>query len=137
MRDRGGHRRCVGGRQPSFHVSRSLKNPEIKVTAIARAFSRAFPANSVRAECLRQLLALGAAILFVSLMVASYGLDLSPGFSESQRSITPATTAAPIPPAGSCRSDGKRLFWASSLRMMCAALHQHSVRCVFRGGDFK
>jgi hypothetical protein len=50
------------------------------VTAIARAFSRAFPANSIRAECLRQLVALGAAILFVSLLIASYGLDLSPGF---------------------------------------------------------
>jgi hypothetical protein len=57
-----------------------LKNPEITVTAIARAFSRAFPANSVRAECLRQLIALGAAILFVWLLVASYGLNLSPGF---------------------------------------------------------
>jgi hypothetical protein len=50
------------------------------VTAIARAFSRAFPANSVRAECLRQLVALAAAILFVALLLASYGLDLSPGF---------------------------------------------------------
>jgi hypothetical protein len=50
------------------------------VTAIARSFSRAFPANSVRTECLRQLLALVTAILFVSLLVASYGLDLSPGF---------------------------------------------------------
>jgi hypothetical protein len=48
------------------------------VAAIARAFSRAFPANSVRTECLRQLVALGA-ILFVSLLVASYGLDLSLG----------------------------------------------------------
>jgi hypothetical protein len=57
-----------------------LKNPEITVAAIARAFSRAFPTNSVRAECLRQLVALGAAVLFVSLLLASYGLDLSPGF---------------------------------------------------------
>jgi hypothetical protein len=57
-----------------------LNNPEITVIAFARAFSRAFPANSIRAECLRQLPALGAAILFVSLLVASYGLDLSPGF---------------------------------------------------------
>jgi hypothetical protein len=80
MRDRGGRRRRVGGRQPSFHASRSAQNPEITVTAIARAFSRAFPANSVPAECFRQLVALGAAILFVSLLVASYGLDLSPGF---------------------------------------------------------
>jgi hypothetical protein len=50
------------------------------VTAIARAFSRAFPANSIRTECLRQLVTLGAAILFVALLVASHGLDLSPGF---------------------------------------------------------
>jgi hypothetical protein len=56
------------------------KHPEITVTAIARAFSRAFPANSVRAECLRQLVTLGAAILFVLMLLASYGLDLSPGF---------------------------------------------------------
>jgi len=56
-----------------------LKNPEIIVTAIARAFSRVFPANSVRAECLRQLVALAAAILLVWLLLASYGLDLSAG----------------------------------------------------------
>jgi hypothetical protein len=49
------------------------------MAAIARAFSRAFPANSIRAECLRQLVTLGAAILFVSLLVASYKLDLNPG----------------------------------------------------------
>jgi hypothetical protein len=50
------------------------------VAAIARAFSRTFPANSVRAECLRQLVTVGAAILFVLVLRASYGLDLSPGF---------------------------------------------------------
>ena len=50
------------------------------MTAIARALSRAFPANSVRAECLRQLVTLGAAILFVLVLRTSYGLDLSPGF---------------------------------------------------------
>jgi hypothetical protein len=49
------------------------------VAVIARAFSRAFPANSVRAECLRQLVTLGAAILFVLVLMASYGVDLSPG----------------------------------------------------------
>jgi hypothetical protein len=71
---------ALEGCEPAFRTRRSAKNPEITVTAIARAFSRAFPANSIRAECLRQLLALGAAILFVSLLLASYGLDLSPGF---------------------------------------------------------
>jgi hypothetical protein len=57
-----------------------LNNPEITVAVIARALSRAFPASSIRAECLRQLVALGAAILFVSLLVTSHSLDLSPGF---------------------------------------------------------
>jgi hypothetical protein len=67
-------------RSPKTALVRSVKNPEITVTAIARAFSRAFPANSIRTECLRQLVTLGAAILFVALLVASHGLDLSPGF---------------------------------------------------------
>jgi hypothetical protein len=72
--------RVMTTRSPKTALVRSVKNPEITVTAIARAFSRAFPVNSVRAECLRQLLALGAAILFVSVLTASHGLDLSSGF---------------------------------------------------------
>jgi hypothetical protein len=70
----------IAGCQPSVHASRSAENPEIRVIAIARAFSRAFPANSIRATCFRQLVTLAAAILFVLVLRASYGLDLSLGF---------------------------------------------------------
>lgn len=50
------------------------------MAVIARAFSRAFPSKSVQAECLKALVILGTAGLFVSLLLASYGVDLSPGF---------------------------------------------------------
>jgi hypothetical protein len=70
----------VGGASLLSTPAVQLKNPETIVATIARAFSRAFPANSIRAVCLRQLVTLGAAILFVTLLVAGYGLDLSAGF---------------------------------------------------------
>ena len=49
------------------------------MTAIARALSRAFVTIN-GAEILKQLVLLAAAGLFVSLLMLSYGLDLSPGF---------------------------------------------------------
>jgi ribose/xylose/arabinose/galactoside ABC-type transport system permease subunit len=49
------------------------------MTTIARAFSRAItPVNEI--EILKQIVLLGAAGLFVSLLMLTYGLDLSPGF---------------------------------------------------------
>ena len=49
------------------------------MTAIARVFSRAITTiNDI--EILKQLVLLCAAGLFVSLLMLTYGLDLSPGF---------------------------------------------------------
>ena len=49
------------------------------MTTIARVLSRAlFTIN--RVEILKQLLLFAAAGLFVSLLMQTYGLDLSPGF---------------------------------------------------------
>ena len=49
------------------------------MTAIARALSRAIITINQN-EILRQLALLCAAGLFVSLLMLTYGLDLSPGF---------------------------------------------------------
>jgi len=49
------------------------------MTTIARAFSRALFTID-RIEPLKQLVLFAAAGLFVSLLMATYGLDLSPGF---------------------------------------------------------
>jgi|tagenome__1003787_1003787.scaffolds.fasta_scaffold20148923_1 hypothetical protein len=46
---------------------------------LARTIARAFPANSLRLGILRQLLLFVLASLFVAVLVASYGIDLSPG----------------------------------------------------------
>jgi hypothetical protein len=49
------------------------------MTALARSIARAFPANSFRATVLQQLSLLALAALFVAMLAATYGLDLSPG----------------------------------------------------------
>ena len=49
------------------------------MTAIERAFSRAIVALNNN-EILKQLALLCAAGLFVSLLMLTYGIDLSPGF---------------------------------------------------------
>lgn len=49
------------------------------MTALARAIARAFPARSIQLEIFQQLLLFALAGLFVSLLLATYGLDLSPG----------------------------------------------------------
>jgi hypothetical protein len=48
------------------------------MTALVQAFSRQFPAAEV--ETLQTLITMCAAGLFVSVLCATYGLDLSPGF---------------------------------------------------------
>jgi hypothetical protein len=50
------------------------------MTAIAKVFSRAFPAKSPEAEVLKQLALLCCAGLLVSVLLMTYGVDLSPGF---------------------------------------------------------
>jgi ribose/xylose/arabinose/galactoside ABC-type transport system permease subunit len=50
------------------------------MTAIARVLARAFPFPPARATVFRQIALLCAAGLFVALLIATYGLDLSPGF---------------------------------------------------------
>jgi hypothetical protein len=49
------------------------------MAALARAFSRVFPTTITVPDVLKELLIFGAAGLFVSLVLASYGLDLSAG----------------------------------------------------------
>jgi hypothetical protein len=48
--------------------------------AIAKALARRFPATTLEAETLKQLAMFCGAGLLVSLVLMSYGLDLSPGF---------------------------------------------------------
>jgi hypothetical protein len=51
------------------------------MAAIARALHRAFPAtSSAEIDTLRQLALVAGAGLLVSLLMMTYGLDLSPGF---------------------------------------------------------
>ena len=50
------------------------------MATIARAWFRAFPKNSLEAETLKQITLLCAAGLLVSVLLMTYGLDLSPGF---------------------------------------------------------
>ena len=49
------------------------------MTVLARALSRAF-VTVAEAETLKQILLLCLAGLFVSVLLMSYGVDLSPGF---------------------------------------------------------
>jgi hypothetical protein len=48
------------------------------MAAIARLLARRVPANQVEADVLKQLALFCGAGLVVSLLVASYGLDLNP-----------------------------------------------------------
>jgi hypothetical protein len=48
--------------------------------AIARVLARRFPTTTLEAETLKQLAMFCGAGLLVSLVLMSYGLDLSPGF---------------------------------------------------------
>jgi hypothetical protein len=50
------------------------------MTAIIRALSRAFPVTSPESEILKLLALFCGAGLLVSLMLLTYGLDLSAGF---------------------------------------------------------
>jgi hypothetical protein len=50
------------------------------MATIARAIARAFPGTSPDIETLKTIAMFCGVGLFVSLLVASYGLDLSPGF---------------------------------------------------------
>ena len=50
------------------------------MAAIARLLARKFPSADLEVEVLTQLALLSGAGLLVSLVLMSYGLDLSPGF---------------------------------------------------------
>jgi hypothetical protein len=50
------------------------------MTTIARVLARAFPGTQVEIEAIKAIAMLCGAGLFVSLLLATYGLDLSPGF---------------------------------------------------------
>jgi hypothetical protein len=51
-----------------------------QMAAIAKLLARRVPATQAEAETLKQLALLAGAGLFVSLLLMTYGLDLSPGF---------------------------------------------------------
>jgi hypothetical protein len=53
---------------------------ESQMTAIAKFLSRRVPATQFEADILRQLALFCGAGLFVSVILMTYGLDLSPGF---------------------------------------------------------
>lgn len=53
---------------------------ESQMATIARVLSRAFPASQFDIETLKFIAMSCAAGLFVSVIIATYGLDLSPGF---------------------------------------------------------
>ncbi|MDR3483672.1 MAG: hypothetical protein P4M05_02010 [Bradyrhizobium sp.] len=50
------------------------------MAAITKALARAFPARATEADILEQLALLCGAGLLVSVLVMTYGVDLSPGF---------------------------------------------------------
>jgi hypothetical protein len=50
------------------------------MAAIAKLLARKFPATDLEVEVLTQIALLSGAGLSVSLVLMSYGLDLSPGF---------------------------------------------------------
>jgi hypothetical protein len=50
------------------------------MAAIAKVLARALPKNSIELEILRQLALFCGAGLLVSVLLLTYGLDLSPGF---------------------------------------------------------
>jgi len=50
------------------------------MTALAQSIARAFRANSLRSTVARHLLLFVVAVLFVAILRATYGLDLSLGF---------------------------------------------------------
>ena len=51
-----------------------------QMAAIARAFSRAFSSDTAQIEIIKQLAMLCGAGLLVSVLMMTYGIDLSPGF---------------------------------------------------------
>jgi hypothetical protein len=50
------------------------------MAAIAKLLARRVPATQLEADILRQLALFAGAGMLVSLLMMSYGLDLSPGF---------------------------------------------------------
>jgi hypothetical protein len=59
---------------------RGIENLEIAMAVLARAFWRAFPLDSPELEVLKQIAIFCGAGLLVSLLMMTYGLDLSRGF---------------------------------------------------------
>jgi ribose/xylose/arabinose/galactoside ABC-type transport system permease subunit len=53
---------------------------EVAMVAVARTFSRVFPAASFQLDIMRQLAMLCGAAAAVWLLIQTYGVDLSPGF---------------------------------------------------------
>jgi hypothetical protein len=60
--------------------SLGYRDLEIAMAAIARAIARAFPGTQVEVETLKTIAIFCGVGLVVSLLLATYGLDLSYGF---------------------------------------------------------
>jgi hypothetical protein len=67
---------CTFWPRPIF----GAKALEVTMIAITKVLSRAFPATSPQADILKHLALFCGAALLVSLMLMTYGLDLSVGF---------------------------------------------------------
>jgi ribose/xylose/arabinose/galactoside ABC-type transport system permease subunit len=52
----------------------------LQMTALAKSIARAFPASSSQVDIVRQVSLFALAGLFVWALIATYGIDLSPGF---------------------------------------------------------
>ena len=65
---------------PNRLYSLGRKSERSQMAVLVRAFSRAFPVNSLELEIIKQLAMFCGAGLLVSLFRMTYGLDLSAGF---------------------------------------------------------
>jgi hypothetical protein len=66
---------------PGYSTAGRCKHGRSQMTAIARALSRALVTVTIAdVEIVKQLLLFALAGLFVSVLIMTYGVDLSPGF---------------------------------------------------------
>jgi hypothetical protein len=57
-----------------------LKGLEVVMAALVRVLARKFPSTDLEAQVLKQIALFSGAGLLVSMILMSYGLDLSAGF---------------------------------------------------------
>ena len=75
--------RTGGSVEPLAILPDPLAGPQLwssQMAALARVFARAFPTTAPGIDILKTVALFCGACLFVALLVATYGLDLSVGF---------------------------------------------------------